>query len=332
MKEIDRLRREIDGIDREILRLLERRISIAEKIGRIKREYGLPIEDREREAEILDRAGKFRKVFEAILETSKQVQRDRPDMEWIWGAIGIIGYGKMGKLFADIFRDITEVYVYDIDTNKYDRSEGVIACRNMEEVVLNSRYIMVSVDLGRIPDVLKHLRDLIIDKRYLDKHIFDIGTFKKDTVAILKSFPDWVKVCSIHPLFGPGIDTHIGETIVIIPIEDRWDDAEEIASLFRYLGFRIVYSDMEEHDVAMAYLIALPYVLGYSYGDLIESKSIDIDKFPTKSGRYLLNYYWNVVLKDGMQFLEEITKNNYTKDSIKEIIGIVGRFLDIAKT
>lgn len=44
---------EIDGIDKGILELLEERVKAARKIGKIKREGGMEIEDVEREEKIL---------------------------------------------------------------------------------------------------------------------------------------------------------------------------------------------------------------------------------------------------------------------------------------
>ncbi|WP_048056129.1 chorismate mutase [Pyrococcus sp. ST04] len=75
MTKLKSLRREIDEIDRQIIALLEKRLDIARQIGEIKKNLGLPIEDKEREVEILSRAGRFREIFEKILEVSKDVQR-----------------------------------------------------------------------------------------------------------------------------------------------------------------------------------------------------------------------------------------------------------------
>jgi chorismate mutase len=71
------LRRQIDRIDTEILHLLQERLEIARKIGEVKLKSGLPVYDPKREEEVLLRAGHFRRVFETILEVSKDVQRVR---------------------------------------------------------------------------------------------------------------------------------------------------------------------------------------------------------------------------------------------------------------
>ena len=69
------LRRRIDRVDRAILGLLEERMAICSEIGKIKAREGLPPEDPEREAEVLRRAGVFKKVYGEIVRLCKEVQR-----------------------------------------------------------------------------------------------------------------------------------------------------------------------------------------------------------------------------------------------------------------
>ncbi len=77
------LRNQIDEIDANMIKLLEARLRIAEKIAEIKVEEGLPIENPEREAELLDGIEKNsskdlaifnRSVYEKILSVSKEHQ------------------------------------------------------------------------------------------------------------------------------------------------------------------------------------------------------------------------------------------------------------------
>ncbi len=75
MEKLYELRKRIDEIDEQIIELLEERVRIAKEIGEIKRELNLPIRDEEREEEVFRRAGKFREVFEKIVEVCRDVQR-----------------------------------------------------------------------------------------------------------------------------------------------------------------------------------------------------------------------------------------------------------------
>ena len=88
MDGLDPLRREIDDIDRELVRLFESRMVKVKEIGNVKRKQGLPILDASREEEVLKRAKTYLKdkdlaedleqFFSKLMEISKEVQeRDR---------------------------------------------------------------------------------------------------------------------------------------------------------------------------------------------------------------------------------------------------------------
>jgi chorismate mutase len=86
MSDISQIRQQIDAIDTELVRLLLERAICVEKIGGIKKDHGIPIRDREREA---FQMGKVRQmcqgsdrssalavsfVFRALIEASVVLQ------------------------------------------------------------------------------------------------------------------------------------------------------------------------------------------------------------------------------------------------------------------
>jgi chorismate mutase len=80
MREIKELRGDIDEVDKGILRLLEKRVKIAKKIGAIKRRRGLPIKDHSREEELVSEVTsktsldqKFvKKIFKTIIDYCRE--------------------------------------------------------------------------------------------------------------------------------------------------------------------------------------------------------------------------------------------------------------------
>jgi chorismate mutase len=74
MERLRDLRREIDEIDAELIRLLDRRVELARRIGRIKKEMGVEVHDHKREKEVLERAGRYSDVFRVIIEVCRGVQ------------------------------------------------------------------------------------------------------------------------------------------------------------------------------------------------------------------------------------------------------------------
>lgn len=52
MENINKLRKRIDKVDEQILRLLEERVKTCESIGSMKKKHGIPIKDAYRESEV----------------------------------------------------------------------------------------------------------------------------------------------------------------------------------------------------------------------------------------------------------------------------------------
>lgn len=79
------LRRRIDQVDDQLMKLLNSRSACAVEIGRIKRRIGMPVYQPEREKWILDRAernnpgpldsGAVRRVFERVIDESRRLER-----------------------------------------------------------------------------------------------------------------------------------------------------------------------------------------------------------------------------------------------------------------
>lgn len=81
---LDQLRRRIDRIDENLLRLLNQRASAALQIGRVKKQHGLPVFDGKRERAVLGRlvrgnggplpAASVKAIFREILRRNRGLQ------------------------------------------------------------------------------------------------------------------------------------------------------------------------------------------------------------------------------------------------------------------
>ena len=82
---VDELRRRIDVIDDQLMKLLNSRSACAVEIGRLKRHLGIPVYQPDRETWILERAeannpgpldsGAVRRVFERVIDESRRLER-----------------------------------------------------------------------------------------------------------------------------------------------------------------------------------------------------------------------------------------------------------------
>jgi chorismate mutase len=84
---LEELRREIRGIDREIVELIARRTYVADTIAEVKAEQGLPTTDEQQEQQVMDRAGEnaqrfdvdanlVKAIFRLLIELNKVEQRE----------------------------------------------------------------------------------------------------------------------------------------------------------------------------------------------------------------------------------------------------------------
>lgn len=65
---LDQLRQEIATTDRELVRVIARRLELARDIGRTKQALGLPVMDPAREAEVVRRAVELARTYGADAE------------------------------------------------------------------------------------------------------------------------------------------------------------------------------------------------------------------------------------------------------------------------
>ncbi len=89
--QVSDLRRRIDQIDDQLMRLLNSRSACAVEIGRIKRRIGMAVYQPEREKWILDRVernnpgpldrGAVRRVFERVIDESRRLERLAGEMD-----------------------------------------------------------------------------------------------------------------------------------------------------------------------------------------------------------------------------------------------------------
>lgn len=78
--DMDRLREEIENVDRELIELIARRVDLAREVGRAKRAADLPTLDPAREAAVVRRAGQI----------AREVGIEDEDVRYIfWHIIGL---------------------------------------------------------------------------------------------------------------------------------------------------------------------------------------------------------------------------------------------------
>lgn len=91
MKQLDELRRRIDALDEELVRLLSARARCALEIGRVKKQAGMEVYQPAREAEVLAHVqhvnggpldhGAIRRLFERVIDEARRLERIAEGLE-----------------------------------------------------------------------------------------------------------------------------------------------------------------------------------------------------------------------------------------------------------
>ena len=91
MEKLSDCRRQIDAVDLKIVQLLNERTEIVHEIGRIKREFALPIYEPKREDQVFENVTShnpgpmtpdaLKRIFERIIDEMRTIQQSLPSRD-----------------------------------------------------------------------------------------------------------------------------------------------------------------------------------------------------------------------------------------------------------
>jgi chorismate mutase / prephenate dehydrogenase len=269
------LRAEIDGVDEQLLDLLEKRLKLVNDVGKIKSAEGLPLHDPVREIEMIARHREKAKAkgispdfIEDILrrlmqesysnELTMDTEASKPNERKI---IVIGGRGKMGALFCKQF--ILSGYQVEILEDGDDYSSP--------EVFSGASLVLVTVPLAKTLDVINHL-----PKLPSDCVLADLTSIKADPLAAMLKVHDG-PVVGLHPMFGPRVKTLVKQ--VIIQCDGR--SCEQYGWLIDQIklwGGYMESCSAKEHDQFMSYIQALRHFTSFVYGCFLLEEQVDLNK------------------------------------------------------
>ena len=229
--------------------------------------------------------------------------------------IGIIGgTGGMGRIFADLFHQ--EGYTVHVS----GRTQGL----DIPTMAETCQVVIVSVPIDITVDIIGKIGPLMSK----DALLMDLTSLKTEPVkAMLHASPS--EVIGLHPLFGPGVNSIDGHTIVLCPARTQgW--LHWVRDILKKHGTAIIETTPERHDELMALVQALNHlnsitmgmVLGEWGGDLAELRRFATPMFATK-----LEIIKEIFTNNPRLYAEIITLNPH----IEKILDLYGRTLpDVA--
>ncbi|MDJ0814695.1 MAG: prephenate dehydrogenase/arogenate dehydrogenase family protein [Desulfobacterales bacterium] len=217
--------------------------------------------------------------------------------------IGIIGFGRFGKLAA---RYLAEDYDVCIHTRADKASEiEAIGARPVSlEKACRQRIVIPCVPISIFRDFLKQIKGLINP----DALIVDVCSVKEYPIQWMEEIlPDTVSILATHPMFGPdsAADSLEGRKICLCKVKINDSQYRKIRIYLRSKGLVVIEATAKEHDEQIATSLALTHLIGRT---LSESGATPLD-IDTEGYKRLLHIL-EVVERDTWQLFTDMHHYN----------------------
>ncbi len=276
------LRSRIDEIDREIVRLLQLRKDVVDRVAGCKRRLGLPVYHPAREEDLISRrrdqareAGldpdMVEDVFRRVVRASRVSQSAVLTVRGVRPGARVLivgGGGSMGRLVGDWFRG-SGYRVGILEKDDWDEARAL--CEGADLAVL-------SVPIGVTAEVARRLGPHLPPSCVLA----DLTSLKTEPVqAMLEAHPG--PVLGLHPMFGPTTRVLDKQIVVAVPARDP-EASEWVLEQLTAWGAVVVRSTPEEHDEIMAVVQALRHFATFVFGQFLCRKRVDLHRTLEFSG------------------------------------------------
>ena len=222
--------------------------------------------------------------------------------------IGIIGFGRFGKLTAGYLAEDFEVLVFN-PTDKSAEIKKTGARKASLEKVCQQKIVILCVPISTFEQVLVEIGPLL--KK--DVLVVDVCSVKVYPAQWMKkSLPETVSILATHPIFGPdsAADSLRGRKIFLSPIRIAKKQYKKIKTYLASKELVLIESTPEDHDEQIAVSLALTHYIGRTLSEF-GAAPLDIDS----EGYKRLLHILDVVEHDTWQLFNDMHRYNpYAKE------------------
>ena len=224
--------------------------------------------------------------------------------------IGVIGFGRLGKLICHYLSKDFDLFIHDIVDHKGEIEKMNAKCVSFSEASKCS-IIIPLVPISEFESVIKKMNNFI--KK--DSLVIDICSVKVHPVEVMKKYlPESIQILASHPMFGPdsAADTLFGNKIALCPVRINDNLYNDIKHYLESFGIKLIETTPEEHDKEISSSLLLTHFIGRSLMDF-GAKELKIE---TKGYRRLMKILFTVQ-NDTWQLFEDMNKfNPYAKETL----------------
>ncbi len=174
--------------------------------------------------------------------------------------IGIIGFGRFGKLTAGYLAEDFDVFVFN-RTDKSTEIKKTGARKASLKTVCRQKIVILCVPISTFKEVLVEIGPLL--KK--DALVVDVCSVKVYPAQWMKeSLPETVSILATHPIFGPdsASDSLKDRKIFLSPIRIAKKRYQKIKTYLASKELVLIESTPQDHDEQIAISLALTHYIG----------------------------------------------------------------------
>ncbi len=217
--------------------------------------------------------------------------------------IGILGFGRFGKLASHYLAKDFDVFVYTRADKAHEISRTGAQAASIE-AVCKQDIIMPCVPISIFKDFLKDIAPLIKP----DALVVDVCSVKEYPIRWMREIlPDTVSILATHPMFGPdsASDSLAGRKICLCKVKIAENQYRKIRRYLSSKGLVVIEATARQHDEQIATSLALTHLIGRT---LSESGATQLD-IDTEGYKRLLHIL-EVVERDTWQLFTDMHHYN----------------------
>jgi len=227
--------------------------------------------------------------------------------------IGIIGYGRFGRLMARYLAKDFSVRVFDRHRQAGSVLAPGIVTASLERVCRRP-VVVLAVPISAMEAVLGQVAPLVRPKAL----VVDVCSVKTLPATWMQALlPASVSILATHPMFGPdsAADCLEGRKIVACPVRIGQRPLQQITDYLKSKGLVVVEGTVQRHDAQMAFSLGLTHFIGRAL-ERIGAGPLEMD---TEGYRRLLRIL-DVVTHDTWQLFIDMHRFNPQAAGVRQAV------------
>lgn len=321
-QKLEKLREQLDIIDREIVSLLSKRQAEVERVVALKRAHNLPVYHPAREENVISHLRNqgmesgldpdyIEELYRRIFRQSRMEQTAQLAQKGIRSGATVLiigGLGSMGLYFARWFSD-AGYYVRSLDRDDWPNAEKLCDGVNLA---------IICVPIEVTSTVAHKLGPYLPDNCVLA----DITSIKAQPLKAMLDAHEG-PVIGLHPLFGPNTST-LDKQIVVVTPGRNMPSCQWLVDQFSAWGSIILQVNAKEHDEVMSIVQALRHFATFVFGQFLRRKHVDLSstlEFSSPIYRLELGMVGRLFAQDPELYAEIIFASRGRRTLLKEYLA-----------